>query len=108
MPTDDTATRFEQLVDMLTGEPGVTAPEGGRAFGGNALKTGGRIFAMLAGGTLVVKLPAARVAAAIAAGDGGPFTAGKDRPMREWLSVAPDRPAVWEPLAREALAFVSR
>ncbi|GAA1262298.1 hypothetical protein GCM10009609_26630 [Pseudonocardia aurantiaca] len=59
---------------------------------------------MLSHGALVVKLPAPRVAELIADGVGGPFTAGKDLPMREWLTVAAD--ADWEGLAKEALAFV--
>jgi hypothetical protein len=60
---------------------------------------------MLVRGQLVVKLPAARVAGLIAAGDGGPFDANKGTPMREWLSVDPDASQHWLPLAREALDF---
>jgi hypothetical protein len=98
--------RFADLVDELAGEPGVQPPtgSGSRLFGAETLRVGGSIFAMLAHGALVVKLPAPRVAELIAGGAGGPFTAGKDSPMREWLTVGPD--ADWEALAREALAFV--
>ncbi len=96
--------RFAALVAELSGEPGVQPPTGGRRFGADALKVGGSIFAMLSHGDLVVKLPAPRVAELIADGAGGPFSAGAERPMREWLTVAAD--ADWEGLAREALAFV--
>jgi hypothetical protein len=65
----------------------------------------GSIFAMLSHGALVVELPTARVAELIADGAGGPFDAGKGRPMRQWLTVADD--VARTALAREALAFVS-
>ncbi len=98
--------RFAGLVEELAAEPGVTPPgaAGGRGFGASALKVGGSIFAMLVGGRLVVKLPAARVAGLVGDGSGGPFDAGKGRPMREWLAVADE--ADWGALAREALTFV--
>ena len=101
---------FGGLVEALGDEPGVTTPGERpgreRAFGAGALKVNGRIFAMISGGRLVVKLPAARVAALIAAGEGGPFDGGKGRPMKEWATVDVARRAAWEPLAREAPAFV--
>jgi hypothetical protein len=98
--------RFAALVDELAGEPGVQPPQPsqGRLFGADTLKVNGKIFAMLAQGSLVVKLPAARVRELIAAEAGGPFDAGKGKPMREWLTAAPE--ADWQNLAREALKFV--
>lgn len=98
--------RFAALVDELAGEPGVQPPQSGkgRLFGAAALKVNGSIFAMLTHGSLVVKLPAARVAELIAADSGTPFDAGKGRPMRNWLTVADDED--WSALAREALAYV--
>lgn len=93
------------LVEDFRGRPDVDAAAGGgRGFGAAALKTGGSIFAMLWGDRLVVKLPAAVVAAHIAAGTGAPFDAGKGRPMREWLIVLDD--TAWTALAQEALQFV--
>lgn len=98
--------KFDALVADLAGEPGVQPPgaDGKRLFGATTLRVHGSIFAMLAHGRLVVKLPAARVAELIAAGMGGPFDAGKGRPMRQWLTVADD--ADWTALARESLAYV--
>ena len=97
--------RYAALVDELVGGPGVIPPAEGSGFGASALKVDGRIFAMLVGDVLVLKLPKSRVDALVTAGEGGPFDAGKGRPMREWVTLAPD--ADWTALAREARAFVS-
>jgi hypothetical protein len=97
--------RFEDLVDALVGSPGVTPPRGGSGFGRSALRWEKKIFAMLVRGRLVVKLPAPRVDALIAGGDGVRFDANKGTPMREWFSLDPDSGLPWAPLAREALDF---
>ncbi|MBO0830454.1 MAG: hypothetical protein J2P28_06445 [Actinobacteria bacterium] len=60
---------------------------------------------MLVRGALVVKLPEARVAELIAAGEGTAFDANKGTPMREWLSVDPASRLDWVWLASEALEF---
>ena len=62
---------------------------------------------MLTRGRLVVKLPRERVETLVAGGVGEPFTAGKARPMREWLTVIPNEDATWQNLASEALKFVA-
>src|SRR4051812_10561940 len=71
--------RFAALVETLSGEPGVTPPDGsrGRRFGSFALTVSGSIFAMLSGGDVVLKLRAARVTALVADGRCAPFDAGK-------------------------------
>ena len=97
--------RFEDLVGELLGCPGVTPPSGGSGFGRSALRWEKKIFAMLVRGRLVVKLPAARVNALVADGDGLRFDANKGTPMREWLSLHPESGLPWLPLAREALDF---
>jgi hypothetical protein len=97
---------FNALVDELVGIPGVTPPGSGSGFGSTALRFHNKIFAMLAGGRLVVKLPKARVDALVEAGDGIRFDANKGRPMKEWLSLDPASERAWLPLAREALDFV--
>jgi hypothetical protein len=102
--------RFGELVELFVDTPGVAtpqpAPAGGRKFGSSSLKINNKIFAMLSGGRLVVKLPPDRVRALIATGEGAPFDAGKGKPMKEWLAVEPDRYSEWEALSREALEFV--
>ncbi len=107
---DSPEERYEQLVERFAALPGVTAPgeapgREGR-FGAHALKVDGKIFAMLAQGRLVVKLPRARVDALVEAGAGERFDPGHGRLMREWLSLDPGSELSWGGLAREALEFV--
>ena len=61
------------------------------------LRTGGKIFAMLVGGELVVKLPAERCAE-LKSENARPFQVGK-RAMREWVSIEPSRTQDWDALA---------
>jgi hypothetical protein len=99
------AERYEDLVDELVGQDGVTPPQGGAGFGRSALRFNGKIFAMFVRGQLVLKLPEDRVDDLIAAGHGERFDANKGTPMREWLSLDPGSDAPWPPLAHEALSF---
>ena len=98
--------RFAALAAALDGEEGVAVGSGKGGFGSEALQVDGHIFAMVTNGRLVLKLPAARVASLIGAGDGLPFDAGKGRPMKEWVALA-DGDVAWRELALEALAFVA-
>lgn len=96
--------RFAALAAGLLGEDDVTE---GTGFGTAAgLRTGGKIFAMLMGGRLVVKLPRERVDELVAAGAAARFESGRGRPMKEWASVDPAAPEDWAELAAEARAFV--
>ena len=82
---------------------------GGTGFGRNeGLRAGGKIFAMLVRGELVVKLPRGRVDELVEAGVAGRFDAGKGRPMKEWASVGPAASRRWRGLVEEARAFVGR
>jgi hypothetical protein len=100
---EEAEERYEDLVGELLGIPEVTPPRGGAGFGRSALRFQNKIFAMLVRGRLVLKLPAARVDALVASGDGIRFDANKGTPMREWLSLDPESGLPWLPLAREAL-----
>ncbi len=101
--------RYATLIDALLGDANVTlGSPGKKGFGSSALQIDGKIFAMLAGGTLVVKLPRRRVDALIASGEGHRFDPRRDgRLMKEWLALEPTSEEEWLPLAREALEFVA-
>ena len=101
-----TEERYAILVADFLGRPGIV--QDGKGFGASALKARGKIFAMLSTrGELVVKLPAGRVDALVASGDGERFDPGRGRKMKEWLALAPTSPLDWSSLAAEALAFVA-
>ena len=111
-PAISPEARFADLIDEFASDPSVTPPESGpgarRRFGANALKTRGKIFAMLTGGKLTLKLPAARVEALLASGAGERFDPRRDgRQMKEWISLAPSYTGDWLPLAQEARDFVA-
>ncbi|HST39672.1 MAG TPA: hypothetical protein VLK58_09190 [Conexibacter sp.] len=100
MATPESA--FAEVEEALLREPGTTS---GTGFGsGPGVKVGGRIAAMLVGGRLVVKLPAARCQELVEGG-AEPLRMGR-RTMREWVTLGHDRRDEWLPLAREALAYV--
>lgn len=103
--------RYAVLVEEMQTLPGVThgAEPGVRGrFGANGLKIGGKLFAILSHGSLVLKLPRARVDALVASGDGVRFDPRRNgRLMKEWLVLVPDSHQDWFALAREAMAFVS-
>jgi hypothetical protein len=63
----------------------------GRMMNAVGLKTGGKFFAMVVKGDVVVKLPARRVDELIADGTGHRFDPGHGRPMREWIALRPTR-----------------
>lgn len=103
----DVVRAWEGIVATLVREKRVEAPSAKRrAFGSNGLKTKGKIFAMLAQSTVVVKLPRERVDALVAAGAGEPFDPGHGRRMKEWIALRGDTRR-WLALAREAHAFVN-
>ncbi len=106
-PTAERASAaFDSIAREMLDRDAITIGAGKRGFGSNALCVHGRIFAMVSGGGLVMKLPRDRVAALLASGEGTPFDAGKGRPMKEWVTLA-NRPAgQMLALAEEAAAFV--
>jgi hypothetical protein len=102
-------SRYTALVAAFEREPDISPPSIGpgrtRGFGAKALKVGGRIFAMLAHGRLVVKLPRARVDELVEMGTGERFDPGHGRIMTGWLSIHAGHEEEWQLLAREALTF---
>jgi hypothetical protein len=103
MSDDDAETAFAALAARFEGDPDV---EHGTGFGSApGLRAGGRIFAMLPHGELVVKLPAERCAAMVEAGEGRLFVVG-NRTMREWLVVDGVDAGGWAALAADALTHV--
>jgi len=87
--------------------PGVTRSVK-RGFAEGGLMTAGKLFAAQhKDDQLLLKLPAGRVAALIATGQGAPFTAGMaGRVMKEWVLAQPEAAEDWLALATEAEAFV--
>ena len=96
---------FADLCRDFANRPGVVLPGAGSGFGSQALKVGRSIFAMEYAGSLVLKLPAARVRELIDEGAGSPFDGGKGKPMKEWVTVVAE--TEWSRLADEAYAFVA-
>ena len=90
---------FAAVADRFAGDPRVTY---GKMMASPGLKVDGKIFAMLARGRFVAKLPRQRVDALIAAGDGERFDPGHGRVMETTRAGAD-----WLALAREAYQFVS-
>lgn len=94
--------RLDAIVaDHLAGE----AVDQGRMFSTIGWRTGGKVFAFVGrGGDLIVKLPEERVRELVASGAGDPMTI-RERTMREWVHIPPDRD--WAPLVVEAHAFLT-
>lgn len=94
---------FAPIVEAFAGDRRVTH---GRMFGSSGLKVGGKVFAMVVKGKLVVKLPKDRVDGLVASGKGEYFDPGHGRLMKEWVSIGTGAKASWLGLAREAKQFV--
>lgn len=85
----DIQDRFDAVGDrLIASQPGV---ERGRIMHSIGLKAPtGRFFAFVREGErLVCKLPADRVQELVDTGEGEAFTAGKGKPMREWVELRP-------------------
>ena len=99
-----TDPRFARIAARMMADGHVTQA---RMFGATGLQQNGKYFAMVYRGTLVVKLPAERVAALVAAGQGRPFDPGHGRVMKEWVSILPAHARLWGRIAAEARAYIS-
>lgn len=102
--TQDATKLFDAVVQAVEHDPSTGK---GRGVGSSGLKVGGKIFAMLVEGRLVVKLRHDRVQELIADGNGMPFALGHGRLMREWVAIPANHSDEWIRLAEEARAFVA-
>jgi hypothetical protein len=97
---------FDELAVDYEGRPGVGH---GRIWHNDGLTVGGKIFAMVVRGELVVKVPAARATALVESGAASRFEPSPGRAMREWVCVPLPRGRrrrVWGELVEEAYAYV--
>jgi TfoX/Sxy family transcriptional regulator of competence genes len=78
-----------------------------RMMNSDGLKTGGKFFAMVSKGELVVKLPRERVDELVEAGEGHRFDPGHGRLMKEWVSLRPADEAACASYVGEARRFVA-
>lgn len=105
-PEDLYSELVEALLDgtQITQDVPIDQPR--NRFGATALKTGGKIFALLFNGRLVLKLPRQRVDAMIDSGEGIRFDPGHGRRLKEWVTVGVSSAEDWLALAEEARAYV--
>ena len=95
---------WQRLVAANLELPDVTEGTGFGAMPG--LRVSGKIFAMLIGDELVVKLPRDRVDELIVSGVGRRFDPGHGRLLKEWATVPATASRRWAGLVEEALVFV--
>lgn len=104
--TDDGARAralFDPIADAYLGRDGVDI---GPMFGSEGLRIRGKVFAFVGHrGGLIAKLPEARVTELEAAGAAERMVM-RERAMREWAFVGPERADLWWPIVDEAFAFV--
>jgi hypothetical protein len=93
---------WTEVAEETLAAPGVSS---GRMFTAEGLNYGGKYFAMLCRGDLVVKLPAPRVDELEEAATGRRFEPGPGRIMREWLAIPVSNHRRWRSLVAEALDF---
>jgi hypothetical protein len=99
---------YAALESHFLSRPGITLSVK-RGFAEGGLMTSGKLFAVPhQGDQLLLKLPAGRVEAMIAAGKGASFVAGMGggRVMKEWVLALPEAADQWLEFATEAEAFV--
>ena len=95
---------FETIVQHFLATPEVIRA---KMFGAPTLKVGGKVFACLYKGKLVVKLPQGRVSALVASGQGEHFDPGMGRMMKEWVTLEPRGEDHMRELIQKAKDFVA-
>jgi hypothetical protein len=100
---------FDRLARDYLDRPGV---DYGRIWHNDGLTVHSKIFAMVVGGQLVVKLPAEQAAQLCGSGAGVAFEPRLGRPMREWVCVDPPTGRAgerrWRELIDDAYAYGER
>jgi TfoX/Sxy family transcriptional regulator of competence genes len=96
---------FDQVAERLLRED--DSVEQTRMMGSEGLKTGGKFFAMVSRGELVVKLPRERVDELVEAGAGHRFDPGHGRLMKEWIALTPSDESECAAYVTEARSFVA-
>jgi TfoX/Sxy family transcriptional regulator of competence genes len=96
---------FDEVSERLLAED--AALERTRMMGSEGLKTGGKFFAMVSKGELVVKLPRERVDELVEAGAGHRFDPGHGRLMKEWVALRPADEETCTAYVTEARRFVA-
>jgi hypothetical protein len=102
-PLDASSDPFGRLAHAFGGTPGVTRA---KVFGYAALKIHGKVFATVADGRLVVKLPPERITELIAQGHGQTFI-GYGKVMRGWIQLITTDDDDWRCFAEEARAYIA-
>jgi hypothetical protein len=96
---------FDTIADNLASNPGIKR---GKMFGVPTVFVNGNAFISYFHGSMVFKLTGPALAKALTLPDARHFDpSGKDRPMREWISLTPASRDEWPQLADAALAYVS-
>jgi hypothetical protein len=100
---------FDELAREHLGRGGVSL---GKMMNSQGLRVGdrGKYYALVNRGRLVLKLPAARAADLVVAGEALPFEPSPGRRMREWVALEPSPPpaddhARWRELMADARAY---
>ncbi len=97
MTLDDLQARLSHL-------PGL---QPGKALQNTGLMAGGKLFAFLKDGHLVLKLPAKQIDILIEAHGAVRFDRNQGRPLKEWVVIPPSSADIWPALAEDAFSFVS-
>jgi len=94
---------FDPIVEPLLKMPDVDV---GRMFGSEGVRIRGKVFAFLGfNGTLMAKLPTARIDDLVQAGTARRMIM-KGRPLREWVEVGTDQAEAWAGIIHDARAFL--
>lgn len=96
---------FESLAKAQLARAGITSA---RMFGSTALKVGGKVFAVLYKGRLVLKLSEEEVATIVRAKEGVLFDPGHGRTSPTWVSLDPATIKKWPTWTDRAKAYVSQ